>query len=120
MKLIGPLALPPPESVSLADRSVERLVPLPEPHLKSIPSVLARFRMDSSESWTELMKQAEHCGLRYPVSSRTTFCSASSQCQFLMWASGSQRSTPQLNQTGELKLAFWVSIRCANSARKLS
>ena len=46
------------------ERSGERLVPVPEPHLKSMPSVLARVRMESSESCTELMKQAEHCGLR--------------------------------------------------------
>ena len=31
-----------------------------------------------------------------------------------------QRSTPQLNHTGELKPAFCVSIRCASSARKFS
>ena len=43
-------------------RMAERLEPAPEPHLKSMPSVLARVRMLSSESWTELMKQAEHCG----------------------------------------------------------
>ena len=41
-----------------------RFEPAPEPHLKSMPSVLARVRMESSESCTELMKQAEHCGLR--------------------------------------------------------
>jgi len=58
----------------------ERLVPVPEPNLKSIPSVLARVRIDSMVSLTELMKQAEHWG----------------------WG-----SMPQLNQTGELKEAFW-------------
>ena len=42
---------------------VERLEPAPEPHLKSMPSVLARVRMESSESCTELIKQAEHWGL---------------------------------------------------------
>ena len=46
------------------ERSGDRLVPVPEPHLKSMPSVLASVRMLSSESCTELMKQAEHCGLR--------------------------------------------------------
>ena len=45
-------------------RMFDRLEPAPDPHLKSIPSVLARVRMESSESLTELMKQAEHCGLR--------------------------------------------------------
>ena len=49
---------------SCAARSGLRLVPVPEPHLKSMASVLARFMMESMESLTELMKQAEHCGLR--------------------------------------------------------
>src|ERR1700757_2560906 len=64
MKLRGPDAVPPPDSSSDDPRMGERLVPVPDPHLKSIPSVLARVRMESSESSTELMKQAEHCGLR--------------------------------------------------------
>jgi hypothetical protein len=63
MKESGPEAVPPPESVSMEPRMLERLEPAPEPHLKSMPSVLARVRMESSESLTELMKQAEHCGL---------------------------------------------------------
>src|SRR5271169_2586895 len=75
MKLTGPEAMPPPESDSLLPRSDEKFVPVPEPHLKSMPSVLARFMMESMLSWTELMKQAEHWGLG---------------------------CTPTLNQTGEL------------------
>src|SRR6516162_509826 len=67
MKLSGPEAVPPPESDSLDERSGDRFVPVPDPHLKSMPSVLASVRILSSESCTELMKQAEHCGLRYPV-----------------------------------------------------
>src|SRR6185437_10500659 len=67
IKLSGPEAVPPPESCSVDERSGERFVPVPDPHLKSMPSVLASVRMESSESLTELMKQAEHCGLRYPV-----------------------------------------------------
>ncbi len=63
MKLSGPEAVPPPESDSVDERSGDRLLPVPEPHLKSMPSVLASVRMLSSESCTELMKQAEHCGL---------------------------------------------------------
>src|ERR1700758_1334041 len=62
MKLSGPEAVPPPESSSMLPRILERLEPAPEPHLKSMPSVLASVRMESSESSTELMKQAEHCG----------------------------------------------------------
>src|SRR5580704_11385147 len=63
MKLSGPLAVPPPLRPSVDERRDERLVPVPDPHLKSMPSVLARVRMESSESFTELMKQAEHCGV---------------------------------------------------------
>src|ERR1700679_1280173 len=58
----GPLALPPPERMASSSRREERLEPVPEPHLKSMPSVLARSRIDSSESLTETMKQAEHWG----------------------------------------------------------
>src|SRR5213080_1993014 len=72
MKLRGPLAMPPPLRVSVEERRDERLVPVPDPHLKSMPSVLARVRMESSESLTELMKQAEHCGLLYPVTPNST------------------------------------------------
>ena len=69
MKESGPEARPPPESMASSSRSGERLVPVPEPHLNSMPSVLARSRMDSSESFTETMKQAEHCGRATPDSS---------------------------------------------------
>src|SRR5512146_551414 len=79
MKETGPEASPPPESRSLEERIFERFEPAPEPYLNSIPSVWASFRIESIESPTELMKQAEHWG-----------CS----------------STPTLNQTGELKLIF--------------
>src|SRR6202035_4583985 len=74
IKLTGPEAMPPPESVSLLPRKVEKFVP--EPHLNSMPSVRVRPMIDSMLSCTELMKHAEHCGL---------------DC------------TPTLNQTGELK-----------------
>ena len=67
-------------------------MPVPEPYLKSMPSVLARVRIDSIVSSTELMKQAEHCG-----------CS----------------STPTLNQTGELKAIFCWTSRCVSSAWKV-
>src|SRR3954454_3619052 len=93
----GPEAVPPPASCSFDERSGDRFVPVPEPHLKSMPSVLARSRIDDIESSTELMKQAEHCG-----------CA----------------STPTLNHTGELNDIFcstrrWVSS-AANVAASLS
>src|ERR1051326_6465423 len=62
MKLGGPLAVPPPLRVSFDERSGERLVPVPDSHLKSMPSVFASVRIESSESCTELMTQAEHGG----------------------------------------------------------
>src|SRR5262245_20559087 len=75
----GPEAVPPPASNSLDDRIGERLVPVPDPYLKSMPSVRASVRMESIVSCTELMKQAEHWGAF---------------------------SKPQLNQTGLLNAAF--------------
>src|SRR6266496_2817586 len=79
MNETGPDASPPPERRSFEERILERFEPAPDPYLKSIPSVWASFRIESIESPTELMKQAEHCG-----------CA----------------STPTLNHTGELKLIF--------------
>ena len=93
MKETGPEARPPLDSCSRELRMVERLVPVPDPHLKSIPSVLASVRMESMVSSTELMKHAEHCGCF---------------------------STPQLNQTGELNAAYWWSSRKVSSPRKVS
>ena len=80
----GPEASPPLLSFSRLERRGERLVPVPLPYLKSRPSVLARSRIDSIESLTELMKQAEHWGVS---------------------------STPTLNHTGELKAACWLMSR---------
>src|SRR3982074_2528365 len=97
IKLSGPLAVPPPLSTSVDERNGERLVPVPDPHLKSMPSVFARVRMESSESCTELIKHAEHCGLVYPTAPNSTVLVVWFQCQF--WASelGSMRSQPTLN-----------------------
>ena len=91
MKLTGPLADPPPRNPSVLERSVDRLEPVPEPYLKSMPSVLARVRIDSMVSCTELMKQAEHWG---------------------------RASMPTLNQTGELKAARCLSRMSLSSSRK--
>src|SRR4029450_59079 len=87
----GPDAVPPPASSSFDDRIDERLLPVPDPNLKSMPSVLARPRIDSMVSSTELMKHAEHCGAL---------------------------SKPQLNQTGLLKAACWCTSRCFRSSLK--
>src|SRR5215471_12027179 len=116
MKLSGPLAVPPPESCSVDERRGDRLVPVPEPHLKSMPSVLARVRIESSESFTELMKQAEHCGRVYPVTPNSTCPVTAFQCQLVASELGSMRSHPTLNQTGELKAAYWRTRRCTSSS----
>src|SRR6516164_3373334 len=89
MKDTGPDAVPPPARSSLLERMVDKLVPVPDPNLKSIPSVRASVRMESIVSSTELMKQAEHCGAF---------------------------SKPQLNQTGLLHAAFWYTRMCFRSS----
>src|SRR5678816_660550 len=88
----GPEAVPPPARSSADERIADRLLPVPEPNLKSMPSVLASVRIESIVSCTELMKQAEHCGAF---------------------------SKPQLNQTGLLNAAFWYTRRCFSSCEKL-
>ena len=85
----GPDAVPPPASSSFDERIGDRLVPVPEPNLNSMPSVRASVRIESIVSWTELMKQAEHCGAF---------------------------SKPQLNHTGLLNAAFWYTSRCFRSS----
>ena len=90
MKLTGPLGVPPPESRSWEERSLLRFTPEPEPPLKIMPSSAYQLRMDSIVSSTERMKHAEDC-------CGTPF-------------------TPMLNQTGELKEAFWWSSRWTSSS----
>src|SRR5690349_2259537 len=93
MKDTGPDAVPPSASFSFDDRMVERLLPPPDPNLKSMASVLARSMIEDIVSWTELMKQAEHCGCF---------------------------SMPTLNQTGELNAIFWWTIKWVSSALKVA
>ncbi len=71
----------------------ERLIPEPEPPRKIVPSLVFQPRIDSIVSSTLRMKQAEHCG-----------CS----------------SKPTLNQTGELKAAFWCSRMWVSSSSNAS
>src|SRR5712672_3256960 len=85
----GPDAVPPPASSSVDDRIGDRLVPVPDPNLNSMPSVRASVRIESIVSCTELIKHAEHCGAF---------------------------SKPQLNQTGLLKAAFWYTRMCFRSS----
>src|SRR3954454_22187181 len=78
----GPLARPPFDRCSFELRMFDRLMPEPEPPRKIMPSLVFHSRIDLSESSTDRMKQAEHCG-----------CS----------------SKPTLNHTGELNAAVWWS-----------
>src|SRR5215470_6224675 len=94
MKETGPEAVPPPARVSLEERSTERLVPVPDPNLNSMPSVLASSRIDSIVSSTELMKQAEAC-----------------------W---DRPGTPMLNHTGLLNDACWVTSSQRRSSSQLT
>src|SRR5437879_13741328 len=119
IKLSGPLAVPPPLRVSFDERRGDRLLPVPDPHLKSMPSVLARVRMESSEACTELMKQAEHCGLVYPVTPTSTRLVVAFQCPFWPSELGSMPSHPPLNHTGELNAAYRPIRRCTSSAWKV-
>src|SRR5262245_12539742 len=91
MKDTGPEAVPPPASGSREERMLDRLEPVPEPNLKSMPSVFARPRIDSIVSLTELMKHADACGCF---------------------------SIPTLNHTGLLKAAFWLTRRWVRSSEK--
>src|SRR5215210_7329802 len=96
MKDTGPDAVPPEDSSSLEDRMRERFRPAPEPPLKMKPSSLYQFRIESIESSTERMKQAETC------------CGD--------WV-------PTLNQTGLLNEKYWWTSSqvssCSNSSRRL-
>src|SRR3954454_2603525 len=82
MNETGPDAVPPEDSSSLDERIRERFRPAPEPPLKMNPSSLYQFRIESIESSTARMKQAETC------------CGA---------------GVPTLNHTGELKLNTWCN-----------
>src|SRR4051795_10157051 len=89
----GPLAVPPLESSSFEERIRDRLRPAPAPPLKMNPSSLYQLRIESIESSTDRMKQAETC------------CGD---------------GVPTLNQTGELNEKYWCSSSqvssCSNSS----
>src|SRR5450759_2532226 len=77
MKLTGPLAVPPEDNSSLELRIRERFTPAPEPPLKMKPSSRYQLRIESIESSTARIKQADTCA---------------------------GEVVPTLNHTGELKL----------------
>ena len=80
-------------NVGFDERSFDRFTPEPEPPRKMTPSRRIQSRIDSIESSTERMKQAEHCGVS---------------------------SKPTLNQTGLLKAAYWFTRIAFSSASKVS
>src|SRR5512144_3060348 len=85
----GPDAVPPPPSFSFEERSFDRFTPEPEPPLKITPSLRYQSRIESIVSFTDRMKQAEHCGFG---------------------------STPTLNHTGLLKQSFCCTSRWVSSS----
>src|SRR5829696_1622159 len=93
MKETGPDAVPPEESSSLEERMRERLSPAPEPPLKMKPSSLYQLRIESIESSTDKMKQADTC------------CGD---------------GVPTLNHTGELKEKYWLTSSQVSSCSKIS
>src|SRR3954462_5096795 len=93
MKETGPDAVPPEDSSSLEERMRERLRPAPEPPLKMKPSSLYQLRIESIESSTERMKQAETC------------CGD---------------GVPTLNQTGLLNEKYWCTSSQVSSCSKTS
>src|SRR6202167_4281301 len=93
MNETGPLAVPPPSSISALERILERFTPAPEPPLKMMPSSVYQLRIERIESSTERMKHAEPC--------------CGTPC------------TPMLNHTGELNAAFWWMTRYFNSWLKM-
>ena len=60
IKETGPEAIPPTAKGSSEERIFDKLIPEPEPPLKIVASILARFMMESIVSSTLLIKQAEH------------------------------------------------------------
>src|SRR5205085_11259680 len=62
---MSPDDVPPPESFSMRPRRREKLVPVPEPYLKTRASLRASSKIDIRSSSTDWMKHAETCGCEY-------------------------------------------------------
>ena len=59
---MSPDEVPPPESFSIRPRSLEKLLPVPDPNLKTRASLRASSKMDIRSSSTDWMKQADTWG----------------------------------------------------------
>src|SRR5690242_13148560 len=93
MNETGPEAVPPGERSSLEEPMRERFRPAAEPPWKILPSSLFQLRIESIESSTARMKQAETC------------------CGLFV---------PTLNHTGELNEKTWCSSAHVSSCSKIS
>src|SRR5262245_56450466 len=62
MNETGPEGMPPAERRSFDERIGEKFVPVPDPYLKSMPSVLANSKIEGIVSSTELIKHADAWG----------------------------------------------------------
>src|SRR3989344_5818423 len=89
----GPEEYPPRDNCSFDERSLDKLVPDPEPYLKIHPSSLYHSKIDCMLSSTARMKHAEHCGRSW---------------------------TPTLNHTGLLNAAYWFIKRNLRSYLKFA
>ena len=117
MKLTGPEAWPPFERASPSPRRRERLTPAPEPPRKISDSEAIQRWIEGIVSLTDRMKQADAWltwGSPGSVGGSSTSRMRSSSCSRVA------ASTPQLNQTGELKAAFWVTRMWRSSCEKVS
>ena len=72
MKLTGPDGMPPPDSFSWLDRSFDQSAPTPDPNLNSRADSPMSCQMSSTESSTEMMKQADAWGRSYGSTSTTS------------------------------------------------
>ncbi len=123
MKLTGPDGCPPPESFSCDDRSLDQSAPTPEPNLNSRADSPMSCQMSSTESSTEMMKQAEPCGRSYgstgTTSPKVALAGSRSTPEIVLppesrtpyWS-----NRPTLNQTGLLNApAWWVQSHVSSS-----
>ena len=89
MKLTGPEAVPPPFSSFVRGADARQVDAGTRAALEDVPSSMYQLRIESIESSTARMKQADAC------------CGTP--------------GTPMLNQTGELNAAFWWMMRYFSS-----
>ena len=90
---------------------------MPEPHLKSIPSVFARFE----DAFEVILDGVDKAGgaLRVTVGLGLLLTLPVAGSQYQPPPSEWRRylcHRPQLNQTGELKAAFWRTRMCVSSS----